>query len=207
MDFDFPDNIPPLPPNPWSTNVQNAYHVIDGAYTRALQALRAEDGDALRYKLLSSNIIDTMIPVLEGMEGEVPREWIDSCAHTLGPLVYELQVSAHAAEGVERDEIELLAPVTEKRSGKRGRPKKDVDLDYLREATGSNRNIGVTRLADAIGVHRNTLSRKMRELGVDKRFDALDDDELDTVTRDYKAKKHQEKRFSYVAYASDLMTR
>ena len=100
--FDFPENLPEFPANPlpWTTNALTARQVLNNSYTRALQTLREEDSDPLRYKLISSNIIDTMVPVLEGMEGEVPRAWIDECAHILGPLVYELQVSALAAEGV-----------------------------------------------------------------------------------------------------------
>jgi hypothetical protein len=100
--FDFPENIPPLPPNaqPWTANVITGRQVLDNAYVRALQSLHQEDTDGLRYKLLSSNIIDNLIPILEGLEAEVPRDWIDDCANIFGPLVYELQVAALAAEGV-----------------------------------------------------------------------------------------------------------
>jgi hypothetical protein len=89
----------------------------------------------------------------------------------------------------ERDEIELLQPVSEQRTGKRGRPRKHVDPEYLKEATASNRNIKIGVLATALGVHRNTLRKRMRELGVHKKFDDLDDEELDAITREYKAKK------------------
>jgi hypothetical protein len=34
------------------------------------------------------------------LEREVPRDWVDECANIFGPLVYELQVAALAAEGV-----------------------------------------------------------------------------------------------------------
>lgn len=100
--FTFPENLPPLPfNNPWSTNVITARQVLDNAYIRALQTLREEDSDPLRYMLLSSNIVDNLIPVLEGMEADVPRKWINECANILGPLVYELQVSALVAEGMQ----------------------------------------------------------------------------------------------------------
>ncbi|KAJ7162513.1 hypothetical protein C8R46DRAFT_1222623 [Mycena filopes] len=133
--FNFPDVLPPLPPNnlPWSANVRTAYRVLNDAYTRALHALRQEDSDKLRYKLLSSNIIDNFVPVLEGLQAEVPRDWIDQCAQLLGPLVYELEVSALAAEGVERDNIVLLEPVQEDTTGRRGRPAKYIDPEYLRD--------------------------------------------------------------------------
>jgi hypothetical protein len=42
-----------------------------------------------------------MIPILERMDDDgVHRHWIEGCAYIFGPLVYELQVSALAAEGV-----------------------------------------------------------------------------------------------------------
>ncbi|KAJ7929826.1 hypothetical protein B0H13DRAFT_2310216 [Mycena leptocephala] len=75
--FNFPENLPPLPPNgqPWGANVVTGRQVLEDAYIRALQALHQEDSDALRYKLLSSNIIDNLLPVLEGLEREVPTDW------------------------------------------------------------------------------------------------------------------------------------
>ncbi|KAJ7443602.1 hypothetical protein B0H11DRAFT_2250518 [Mycena galericulata] len=130
-----------------------------------------------------------MIPILEGLEAIVPRDWINDCTNIFGPLVYELQVSAFVAEGMGRDDIELLIPVTEEASGRRGRPKKNIDSQYLKEATTSNQNIKVGTLAKALGVHRHTLRKKMRELGIEKRFDDLDDDELDDITRQYKERK------------------
>jgi hypothetical protein len=42
-----------------------------------------------------------MVPILERMEEDrVPKEWVNNCAETLGPLVYELEVAALAAEGL-----------------------------------------------------------------------------------------------------------
>ena len=100
--FDFPSSLPPLPPNgqPWPANVVTGRQVLDNAYLRALQALYQEDSDAVRYRILSSNIIDNLMPILEGLETEVSRDWVEECAHIFGPLVYELQVAALGAEGV-----------------------------------------------------------------------------------------------------------
>ncbi|KAJ7764538.1 hypothetical protein DFH07DRAFT_1016246 [Mycena maculata] len=120
---------------------------------------------------------------LENMEGEgAPRDWVEAVANILGPLVYELQVAALAAEGIEWDQIEFLEPVVEPKTGKRGRPKKNINLNYLREATSANRNIKLTALAAALGVHRNTLRKRMQELGIHTGFDALSDNELDQLT-------------------------
>lgn len=53
----------------------------------------------------------------------------------------------------------------------------------------SNRDIKLGALAAALGVHRHTLRKRMRELGLRKTFDELGDDELDAITRQYKARK------------------
>jgi hypothetical protein len=92
--FNFPNNLLPLPPNPhaWSASALQAHQVLDSAYTRALETLRREASEGVRYKLLSSNIVDNMVPIPERMEEDgVPREWVNNCAETLGPLVYELE--------------------------------------------------------------------------------------------------------------------
>ncbi|KAJ7735204.1 hypothetical protein B0H16DRAFT_1731466 [Mycena metata] len=182
--FHFPENLPPLPLNAqlWSANVIAGHQVLDNAYTRALAALHEEDSDTLRYKLLSSNIVDNLIPILEGLENDMPRDWIDDCARLLGPLVYKLEVAALAAEGVERDNIVLLEPVTREGTGKRGCPAKHIDPEYLKEAAAPNRNIKLGTLASALKVHRHTLQKRMRELGLSKRFDDIDDAELDLTT-------------------------
>ncbi|KAJ7024500.1 hypothetical protein C8F04DRAFT_883347, partial [Mycena alexandri] len=44
-------------------------------------------------------------------------------------------------------------------------------------------------LAAALNVHRHTLRKRLRELGLEKRFSGIDDGELDLITRQYKAKK------------------
>jgi hypothetical protein len=101
--FNFPNNLPPLPPNPyvWSASALQAHQVLDSAYTRALETLRREASEGVRYKLLSSNIVNNMVPILERTEEDgVPREWVNNCAENLGPLVYELEVAALAAEGL-----------------------------------------------------------------------------------------------------------
>lgn len=98
-----PDDLPELPPNaqPWTVNVLGAFDTLNTSYTHALNVLYQEGSDVVRYKLVSSNIVDRMLPILEHMETEgVPHDWIEQCARIFGPLVYELQVTALAAEGV-----------------------------------------------------------------------------------------------------------
>lgn len=83
----------------------------------------------------------------------------------------------------------LLEPVTQESTGRRGRPPKHIDPEYLKDAMASNRNIKLGTLAAALNVHRHTLRKRLQELGLYKKFDEIDDADLDLLTRQFKAKK------------------
>jgi hypothetical protein len=105
MQTPLPEELPALPhvhgQPPWSVNVLTAFRVLNTAYTHARGVLYQEGSDPLRYKLVSSNIVDKMLPILEHTEADgVSRDWIEECAKVFGPLVYELQVTSLAAEGM-----------------------------------------------------------------------------------------------------------
>jgi hypothetical protein len=53
----------------------------------------------------------------------------------------------------------------------------------------SGRSISKTSLASALGMHRDTLAKRLKEQGLDRKFDELTNDELDILTRNFKAKK------------------
>lgn len=98
-----PTVIPPLPHTAggWSINVVNNHHILNNAFNRALGVLRQEDSDPLRLRVVSENLVNDMVPILEGMESDgISREYIEQCAHALGPLVYELHVAALSLDGV-----------------------------------------------------------------------------------------------------------
>lgn len=74
----------------------------------------------------------------------------------------------------------------ERQPGRRGRPRKVVNEAILTEAFQSYRRITVTAFAKAVGVHRNTLTNNLKELGIQRQFDALSAGDLDNIIRDYK---------------------
>ena len=71
----------------------------------------------------------------------------------------------------------------------RGRPHKVFDRAYLQEAMHPSRNISKTQLARALGVHRTTLKKKMDEYGLNSKYSAIEDADLDTLVRTYKSQK------------------
>ena len=72
---------------------------------------------------------------------------------------------------------------------RRGRPRKVVNGAYLREATHPSRRISKVQLARALGVHRNTLKRRMDECGVHSKYSLISNTDLDTLVRAYKVQK------------------
>lgn len=70
-------------------------------------------------------------------------------------------------------------------TGARGRPKKVIDPDILQNALHGDRRISILALANVLGVHRNTLPKKMKELGISADFDDLNDKDLDSYIRKY----------------------
>lgn len=73
-------------------------------------------------------------------------------------------------------------------TGKRGRPRKNVDPKVLHEAFQGNRRIPKTVLANLLGIDRKTLQTRLKEQEINSGFSEISDEELDTLLEDY----HQE---------------
>lgn len=71
----------------------------------------------------------------------------------------------------------------------RGRTRKAINEEYLREALNPSRNIPRTKLARVLGVHRNTLKRRINDLGISCDYSAIRDADLDLLIKGYKLKK------------------
>jgi hypothetical protein len=76
--------------------------------------------------------------------------------------------------------------VTTHHTGRVGRPQKNIDRAWLQHAVSTNRNLTQHELASILGIHRNTLSYKLSELGLHQRFTELGDSDLDRVLKLYK---------------------
>jgi hypothetical protein len=71
-----------------------------------------------------------------------------------------------------------IEPITVVRSGKPGRPFKDVNREFLQEAMSAKRSITVKKLALILGIHRNTLHIYMNHNNVTREFHRLSDYDL-----------------------------
>jgi hypothetical protein len=100
-----PAKFPPLPQTPdnfnWAPDVLQAHQIITVGYDRASALLRQEEGDPLRLRIHSEEILNKFVPILEALEPEVgDQPWLETCAHTLGALAVALQRGAAVADGM-----------------------------------------------------------------------------------------------------------
>jgi AraC-like DNA-binding protein len=72
------------------------------------------------------------------------------------------------------------------RSKKGGRPAKHVNRAFLRNALRASRNLSLTKLANVLGIHRNTLARRMKEYGLKRSYTDITDGELESEIRLYR---------------------
>jgi hypothetical protein len=106
MDSNVPIDFPPLPDHGstvggWSANIQEAHRILDNAFRHALTLLRQEGGDPLRLSHASEQLVNDSVRILERMEESgISPGFTQQCANAIGPLVFELEVAALAAEGV-----------------------------------------------------------------------------------------------------------
>ena len=75
------------------------------------------------------------------------------------------------------------------RTGRPGRPRKVLNLEFLKEATGNHRQIKLAQLADAMKIHRNTLRLYMKRHNVLREYSNLSNADLDLLVKTFKIKK------------------
>jgi hypothetical protein len=106
MAANIPAEFPPLPSDGtivggWPANVHEAHNILRNNFHHSLTLLRQEGGDPIHLNQASEQLVDDSVRILERMEeAGVPAEYTYQCANAIGPLVFELEVAALAAEGV-----------------------------------------------------------------------------------------------------------
>jgi AraC-like DNA-binding protein len=90
-----------------------------------------------------------------------------------------------------RDNSKVAIPqvIRTERTGRLGRPRKQIDRDFLRIATAANRHINMSELAECIGVHRNTLASHLKEEGLRPSYSTITDEHLEDIVRAFKIQR------------------
>jgi len=77
-------------------------------------------------------------------------------------------------------------PITVEKKNTRGRPRKIVNADLLKEAMEPTRRISQVLLAEKLGIHRNTLRGKLKENSINTSFSDISDGDLDQIVKGYR---------------------
>lgn len=89
----------------------------------------------------------------------------------------------------EDSHIGSIDPVVTVKTGKRGRPRKEVDYEFLHDAMSGSRGISVTKLAKALHMDRHVLSKRLAEAGVSRAFTGLRRSDLDELVKGFRTVK------------------
>ncbi|KAL0568310.1 hypothetical protein V5O48_013678 [Marasmius crinis-equi] len=182
-------SFPELPPFPvsssypavqsWSSNIYSAYSRLKSTYDSAARILSQEEADPLRLQVHIGSLTD-VIPVIEALdeykeEEHLSEAWLVQVLELILDTIDEL-VSAKDVSG-EREEsrVHYPQPVKSVRTGRRGRPRLDIDADFMRESMEPRLSLKVGDVAKSVGI--------------DYQFSTISDKELDDITRQYRSDK------------------
>jgi hypothetical protein len=82
--------------------------------------------------------------------------------------------------------VGYIQPITIERTGKRGRPRKVIEAEFLKEAFNPSRSISINELASVLNVHRNTLRSYIQEYGIQAGHSELSDENLDQMVQSFR---------------------
>ncbi|KAI5982901.1 hypothetical protein EDC04DRAFT_2616344 [Pisolithus marmoratus] len=91
--------------------------------------------------------------------GEVPLTWVLECAACFGILLRQLQHAQQSATGHDTLPVGYIQPVEVVHSQRRGRPRKQPNIQVLRAAMAGGHNISVSKLDTSLEVHCNPSSQ------------------------------------------------
>ncbi|KAF9016758.1 hypothetical protein BDZ89DRAFT_961637, partial [Hymenopellis radicata] len=166
---------------------------IAAAYNHGSSLLRQDEAEPLRLIAASQRLYARALPLLQAMEQEMPRnhDWLLECAEDMMQLITELNAAVQRARDVEGTRVRIPRPVTVVRNGTRGRPRQEIDEQWLKNATVPGRALNIAAISRSTRLHRNTIHKKLRAAGFHNRlrFSSITDTNLETLLRAYKTQK------------------
>ncbi|KAJ8086154.1 hypothetical protein PM082_004976 [Marasmius tenuissimus] len=190
----------PDPGIPWSPNILNAAQRLTTIYNKA-RAVLGQESDSNRLKLYYDLIRDEAVLLLEALEREsIPDGWITEGSQLFGRLASKIARAESTSRNHDDRRVRVPKLVRLHRTGKRGRPAKVIDENYLKEAMGSGQAITIAKLAKTkpLSVHRNTLRKYMKGYNLESwRFSRISNRKLDEIVRGYR-KEHPGSGLSYL---------
>ncbi|KAK7030351.1 hypothetical protein VNI00_014208 [Paramarasmius palmivorus] len=191
------NNFPPLPPYPstsdsetqaWSPLIYQAHHELNTLHISASQLL-SQESDPLRLQIQKERLtagLSTLYALAEGEEEEeLPIDWLLESTVVLAKDLKRINDALGVAQEKDETNVYYEDPVTIVRTGRPGRPRKQIDPSFLASAVSPKKGLTKTSIARAIGVSVNTLTNRLDESHIDHKFPKVSDNELDAMVKKY----------------------
>lgn len=195
----------------WSSGIYAAHTRIRHVCDRIETLLRQEESDQVRLGVSQDTLTAQVIPLLTQMVPELRAggalEWVAAVSAEIGRMQAALDSALEAASDrcehyssfllppnksqpfSEHRQVVRLDPIVVERSGRPGRPKKVISRSWLEETFAPYRKITIQQAAEALGVHRNTVSNYMKKYGITTQYTPLLDEEVDQMVRGFKLER------------------
>ena len=221
----YPQHFPGLPnARRHDARILEAHGIISSSYNAASSLLRQESTDHLRLRIHAERLKAQTIPLLEALERDLQDDaWVTEAATAVVNLIDSLKISSSriAAMCVTAYLFCVLTqtvPICRNSSavkypdltfvdsvGAPGRPKIEVDRDWLKDALSRSHNISLQRLSQTLKISQRALRERIREYGLSNvRFDDIADNELDALLREFKQHKPQSGRRYAIGHLRNL---
>ncbi|KAG8988836.1 hypothetical protein FRB90_002527 [Tulasnella sp. 427] len=185
--------LSPIPPLPalnnnatWSPRIQEAHSIITVSYEEALKGYHRNDGDPLRLQLIISELEPVKVIIASLLSEGMDQAFVTECIQAVLALERTLTASARSAAGEELRKVHRIKLVRSERRRKPGRPRKILHREFLAEALSTHRLISVSELSRILKVDRKTVKVAMAEYGLDRKYSALTDLQLDALLTIFK---------------------
>ncbi|KAG5220185.1 Integrase catalytic domain-containing protein [Salix suchowensis] len=183
----------PLRTTPWPLDIQQAFRTLDNIYDHALAALQDNALNLTHIQYHYNIVTRDAHPLLNVFENNgitygLSPEWLRTVKDAFETLSAQLEDAKRTSSGTDTTNIGYINPITVEHTGKRGRPRKVIDPNFILEATQPSRNITLMTLAKSLGVHRNTIQSYLKQYGFSRKFSDVSDGDLDTLVRSFRDK-------------------
>ncbi|KAK7037412.1 hypothetical protein VNI00_011162 [Paramarasmius palmivorus] len=190
--------FPALPPYPshssysenqaWPSIVYQIHSDLNQLHSSSTRLL-SQETDPLRLHIQKERLVgglDTLYALAESEESEdLPDDWLLESVEVLAVDVKRVHEAIHLAEARDETNIYYDNPITVIKTGKPGRPRKQINPEFMAAAASPKKGLKKTQVAQAIGVSVKTLTSRMDEANIEHRFPKISDNQIDQLVKKY----------------------
>ncbi|PPQ79843.1 hypothetical protein CVT24_003646 [Panaeolus cyanescens] len=130
--------------------------------------------------LISGKVVSTL-EAIDQQYGAPLHDWINSVSEMMHRLWEELQVHDNDVNELETPDIQYMELFVNKRTGRRGRPSKQLSQRALEWVASPQCGLTVTAAARLFNLHRNTLTKQLKAAGYPTRYSRISNTQLKKI--------------------------